>query len=181
MRASPRLAGSAFAVANAEPAPRLLEPAGHAVGQQIDDGQERDAHDDIGVVGEARRDEIHQDGERDHADQRPPQPLVPPSSAMMTTRKEIIGIEGGRRLDIGVARRHDRAGDADEGAGDHEQHDLGAGGVDARMLGDRLVIADDLHREAEPRAVDQPAGQEDHDVSASSIQKMCISRMSVKT
>ncbi len=35
---------------------------------------------------------------------------VPPSSAMITTWKEIIGVKAERRLDIGVARRQDRAG-----------------------------------------------------------------------
>src|SRR6056297_3732482 len=50
-----------------------VQQADKAVGQKIDDDQERDAHHQCRWIWKVGRDRFEQEGERDHPDKRPPQ------------------------------------------------------------------------------------------------------------
>ena len=133
------------------------------VGQEIDDDDEDDAQHDVEMVGEIDGDRLQQDGQRHHAEERP---VEAPGAAQERHDDHLEGehrIEGERRVDIGVARRHDRAGGRHEGGTDGEQHQLGGGGVDGDVAGDGLVIADDVERQPQARTAGEPADQEDQD------------------
>ena len=103
---------------------RRLDAADHAVRNQVHDEQEGDAEQQHRLRREARRDHLPQDGERDHADQRPPQPVRAAEQRHDHDLEGKLGGEGDRRLDVGVARRHHRADHAGEHARDHEQREL---------------------------------------------------------
>src|SRR5262245_39706032 len=142
-------------------AEQILDQADDAARNDVDDEQEGHAEQQRSLRREFRRDELPQQRERKDAGQRAPQAMHPAEQRHDHDLEGEERAEGDRRLDIAPTRRHQCSSDGRKGAGDHEQDDLDARGINADMHRDDLVIADDAQREAEPRAADQPADQED--------------------
>ena len=112
-------------------------------------------------VRKIRREEFRDEDERHDAEERSVQPAGAAEERHDHHLERDQRIEGDGRVDIGPARRHHRAGRADEAGADREEDELRRGRVDGDVAGDGLVVADDAQREAEARAADQPADQED--------------------
>jgi hypothetical protein len=105
---------------------------------------------------------------------------APPSSAMITTWNDSIGVKAMRGLDVDVARRQDRAGHRGTGAGIMNSSTL-ARAVLMPHGGHRLVVADDAQREAQPRPADQPAARNTSAASPAAASRCGASVMSVST
>ena len=120
-------------------------------------------------VRKIRREDLETSDERHDAEERPVQPAGAAEERHDDHLERDQRIEGDGRVDIGPARRHHRAGRADEAGADREEDEFCCGRVDGDVAGDRLVLADDAEREAEARATDQPADQEDEHAEAAEL------------
>ena len=133
------------------------------VRQRIDDQQEHDADDQGRGGGKARRQKLEQQRQRDRAERRSPQPVRAAEQRHDHDLKRNRRVERDRRLDIGPARRHDRADQGHEHGADREQRHFCECDIDPAMFCDGLVLADDAQCKTEARAGDQPADREHRD------------------
>ena len=150
--------GSAIGRRNSCPA--VLDQAGDAARQEIDDHHEHEPEEHAVPERKPHLQQLGQQRERDDAEHRPPQPLHAAEQRHDHHGERDQRVEGELRREIAEARRHHGADHGHEHRGDDEDHHLGERHVDAGLPRHGLVVADHQQRDPEPRAPQQPAHQE---------------------